>query len=721
MQIRCKCYIIAALIFFFFILHFSISVPDSAAAQFNESNHFNQRIAAGLHHSLAVKPDGTVAAWGWNQYGQITVPGSLTGAVAVAAGDYHSYALKSDGTVVHWGMSQYGQANIPADLHDAVAIASGASFGLALRSDGTVAAWGNNGGGQTNVPADLDHVIAIAAGSVHSLALKENGTVVGWGSDYYGQTSMPTNLNGVVAIAAGGTHSLALKSDGTVIAWGDNNSGQTDVPAGLTGVVAIAAGATHSLALKSDGTVIAWGDNNSGQTDVPAGMHGVIAADAGGAHNLALKDDGTLLGWGSNTYGQINIPTGLNLIPLLATGAYTDINGGMVVLTFNKDMADPVGCQNQFFVSAGNSVAVASISLDADHKNMILTLSGSVKYQEAVTVSYIPGTIQASSGELLEAFQEQPVTNNVTEPALVPIIAISPQQIIAGETLILDASSSFHSEPNHSIVRFEWDFDCPSNLPGDFQVESQGKTVHHEYCQAGMFTIVLRVVDDAGKTAYASKTVSVDIIGVPSADPGGPYEISWENGLDLNGSNSSDPDIYYGDYITKYSWDINGDGIFDIVSDQAQVHVNWDVLQTACGLTPDFSGNHTCAINLEVTDSTGRKATAQTTLTITNITSDECFIATAAFGTKFEPAVVLLRQFRDKCLLGNRCGQEFVNFYYRFSPPIAGFIAGSESLQILVRLLLLPFIAIAYAALHPGFTLVVAGFIIFAGLYRRVT
>ena len=65
-------------------------------------------------HSLVLKSDGTVAAFGSNDYGQSTVPAGLSQVIAVSAGGYHSLALKSNGTVVAWGVNWQGQANVPA-------------------------------------------------------------------------------------------------------------------------------------------------------------------------------------------------------------------------------------------------------------------------------------------------------------------------------------------------------------------------------------------------------------------------------------------------------------------------------------------------------------------------------------------------------------------------------------------------------------------------------
>src|SRR6266478_5125463 len=75
-----------------------------------------QAIAAGGYHSLALKSDGTVLAWGYDSFGESTVPPNLTGVIAIAGGDVHSLALKSDGTVVAWGDNELGQSTAPANL-----------------------------------------------------------------------------------------------------------------------------------------------------------------------------------------------------------------------------------------------------------------------------------------------------------------------------------------------------------------------------------------------------------------------------------------------------------------------------------------------------------------------------------------------------------------------------------------------------------------------------
>ncbi|NMC00696.1 MAG: hypothetical protein GYA35_10490, partial [Thermoanaerobaculaceae bacterium] len=211
---------------------------------------------------------------------------------AITGGYYHSLALKSDGTVWAWGHNNYGQLGdgtttdrlTPVqvqNLTNIVAIAGGSSHSLALKSDGTVWAWGYNNYGQlgdgttTNrlTPIqvqNLTNIVAITGGGSHSLALKSDGTVWAWGYNRYGQLGDGTttnryvpiqvqNLTNVIAIAGGGSHSLALKSDGTVWAWGRNNYGQlgdgtttarnTPVQVqNIANVNSVAAGNSHSFA-----------------------------------------------------------------------------------------------------------------------------------------------------------------------------------------------------------------------------------------------------------------------------------------------------------------------------------------------------------------------------------------------------------------------------------------------------------------------------------------
>ena len=67
-------------------------------------------------HSLAIKSDGTVIAWGSNDYGQCVVPEGLDGMnriIGIDGGHSHSIALKSDGTVVAWGSNNGGQCVVP--------------------------------------------------------------------------------------------------------------------------------------------------------------------------------------------------------------------------------------------------------------------------------------------------------------------------------------------------------------------------------------------------------------------------------------------------------------------------------------------------------------------------------------------------------------------------------------------------------------------------------
>jgi hypothetical protein len=82
--------------------------------------------------------------------------------------------------------------------------------------------------------------------------------------------------------------------------------------------------------------------------------------------------------------------------------------------------------------------------------------------------------------------------------------------------------------------------------------------------------------------------------------------------------------------------------------------------------------------------------------------SSGCFIATAAFGSKFEKHVQVLRRFRDLYLMPHKIGRAFVNAYYAYSPPMADFIAKHDTLRMMVRWSLLPLVGLSWMLLHLG-------------------
>ncbi len=80
---------------------------------------------------------------------------------------------------------------------------------------------------------------------------------------------------------------------------------------------------------------------------------------------------------------------------------------------------------------------------------------------------------------------------------------------------------------------------------------------------------------------------------------------------------------------------------------------------------------------------------------IHDIVEKYCFIATAAYGDPSHPDVEVLRQFRDRYLKKSRAGRAFVDFYYRYSPPVARFVEKHPVLRELSRILLYPAVAVS--------------------------
>jgi len=84
-----------------------------------------------------------------------------------------------------------------------------------------------------------------------------------------------------------------------------------------------------------------------------------------------------------------------------------------------------------------------------------------------------------------------------------------------------------------------------------------------------------------------------------------------------------------------------------------------------------------------------------------NFLFDECFIATAAYGSNTAAEIDVLRDFRDGVLLRSPEGRDLVGFYYAASPPLAEFIRGHELVRTVVREGIIDPIVWAMSRLRP--------------------
>jgi len=148
--------------------------------------------------SLAVKRDGTLWAWGHNDFNQLAVDHPDATDPQCQAG----YCKVSPIQVC-----ANNTAPCTRPFTEVAAAAAGRRWGLALKRDGSVWAWGDNSNGQLGDASNLAHTAPAPVCDPES-------------------DGCATHLAGVAAIAAGSAHAFALKVDGTLWTWGYNASDQ---------------------------------------------------------------------------------------------------------------------------------------------------------------------------------------------------------------------------------------------------------------------------------------------------------------------------------------------------------------------------------------------------------------------------------------------------------------------------------------------------------------
>lgn len=313
------------------------------------------KIASGSQHTLAIKSDGTLWAWGYNYYGQL-----------------------GDGTTV----DKFIPTQIGTD-NNWQSISVGISHSMAIKNNNTLWAWGKNDSGQlgdgtsTNklepiqIDTDTDWR-SIDAGNNFSVAIKGLGTSTTlwtWGENTYGQLGLGDTTNRLIptqvgtssswkSASAGGNHIVALQNifggTGTLWAWGFNSSGQLgnntntnelspiQIGTDVNWTTAVA-GKSYNLARKTTGTLWSWGMNFYGQlglgatpnikvpTQIGADTNWSSIISAGINHSLVKKSNGTLWAWGSNSNGQLGFGNTSSTSVPVQVG--TDTNWANVIVT----------------------------------------------------------------------------------------------------------------------------------------------------------------------------------------------------------------------------------------------------------------------------------------------------------------------------------------------------------------------------------------------------
>lgn len=237
-----------------------------------ETNWLTISVSAQGNHVIGLKTNGTIWSWGRNVQGQLgngtvgtnynlipTQIGIGTTWSKIAAGYFSSFAIKSDGTLWAWGTNNFGNLGV-GNFNDVVAptqigtdanweiIIAGSGHTIGKKTNGTFYIWGSNtdgalGNGLTStISSPVQFSTAnvwkdFGLGNNHSIGIKLDGTLWAWGTNFSYQLGNGSTARELAPIQIGTASNwdkistsyasnLVTKTDGSIYVWGNNSSGQ---------------------------------------------------------------------------------------------------------------------------------------------------------------------------------------------------------------------------------------------------------------------------------------------------------------------------------------------------------------------------------------------------------------------------------------------------------------------------------------------------------------
>jgi YD repeat-containing protein len=183
----------------------------------------------------------------------------------------------------------------------------------------------------------------------------------------------------------------------------------------------------------------------------------------------------------------------------------------------------------------------------------------------------------------------------------------TPNPVLSGVSTSFNASGS--SDPDGTIAKYEWDLDGN----GSYETETGTvPTASTSFATPGEKTVGVRVTDNSGATATATRTVTVENRPPTASFTATPNPVVSGSNVTFDASASKDPD----GTITEYAWDIDGNGASDITG------------ETKPTITISYVKPGTYAVRLLVKDNHNATATTTVTVTVQNRPPNASFTAT---------------------------------------------------------------------------------------------